>query len=247
MIGLGTYDLEEKKMKTVITECVSRGISFIDSANRYENEEAIGYAIEKTGLSRRSFLIGTKLSYKQQISQTVSESVDESLNKLKTDYIDLYMIHSPKSRTYCDDWLALQREKQKGKIREIAVSNFAIEQLQELYKVSGIYPALNQIEINLVRTPWDLISFCRRNGIVVQASCPLYRMKPEVIDSEIIKELINQYQKTYAQIALRWLFQKGILSVPKMSSAEHIKENTDIFDFNISDEDIKKLERYRRD
>ncbi len=242
MIGLGTYDLEEEIMDTVISECVSQGAIFIDSANRYGNEEAIGRAIRKIGLDRKSILIGTKMSYKQQTSQNVRESVDESLDKLKTDYIDLYMIHSPKSKTYCDDWLALQDEKRKGKIREVAVSNFSVQQLQELYKVSGIYPALNQIEVNLVHIPWKVINFCRSNDITIQASCPLYRMGFEAKNSDVVKTLVDKYQKTYAQIALRWLLQKEILSIPKMSSVRHIEENVNIFDFNLSEKDVYQLE-----
>lgn len=247
MIGLGTYALDEKAMETVIGVCVSRGVTFIDSANRYGNEEAIGGAIRKIGLNRQAVMIGTKMSYKQQLCQTVRESVEESLNKLKTDYIDLYMIHSPKSETYCDDWIALLEEKRKGKIREVAVSNFSEQQLQDLYNVSGIYPALNQIEINLVHIPWDLISFCRNKGIAIQASCPLYRMGFEAENSDAVRLLVDKYHKTYAQIALRWLFQKEILSIPKMSSVSHVEENVNIFDFSLSEEDVYQLEWYGRD
>lgn len=247
MIGLGTYDLDDKAMATVIGACVSRGVTFIDSANRYGNEEAIGGAIRKIGLNRQDILIGTKMSYKQQLSQTVRESVEESLHKLKTDYVDIYMIHSPKSETYCDDWIALLKEKQEGKIREIAVSNFSEQQLQDLYNVSGIYPALNQIEVNLVHIPWDLISFCRSKGIAIQASCPLYRMGFEAKNSDAVKTLVDKCHKTYAQIALRWLFQKEILSIPKMSSLNHVEENVNIFDFSLSEEDVYQLERYGRD
>ena len=247
MIGLGTCDLDERVMEIVIETCVSRGVTFIDSANRYGNEETIGGAIRKIGLSRHAILIGTKMSYKQQVSQTVRESVEESLNKLKTDYIDLYMIHSPKSETYCDDWIALLEEKRKGKIREIAVSNFTERQLQDLYNVSGIYPALNQIEVNLVHIPWNLISFCRSKGIVIQASCPLYRMGFEAENSDAVKSLVDKYHKSYSQIALRWLFQKEILAIPKMSSVKHIEENVNIFDFNLSEEDVYQLEKRGRD
>ena len=247
MIGLGTCDLDEKAMETVISVCVSRGVTFIDSANRYGNEEAIGDTIRKIGLNRQAILIGTKMSYKQQLSQTVRESVEESLKKLKMDYIDLYMIHSPKSETYCDDWIALLEEKRKGKIREAAVSNFSESQLQDLYNVSGIYPALNQIEVNLVHIPRNLISFCRKKGIAIQASCPLYRMGYEAKNSNVVKSLVDKYHKTYAQIALRWLFQKEILSIPKMSLVSHVEENVNIFDFSLSEEDVYQLEWYGRD
>ncbi len=242
VIGLGTYDLAEVNMKAVIRECISKGINFIDSANRYENEAKIGDTIKNLGIKRETVVLGTKLSYRQQISQSVCESVDESLYKLKTDYIDLYMIHSPKSLTYCDDWMNLQIEKQKGKILETAVSNFTVEQLRELKSVSGVYPALNQIEVNFVHNPNELISFCMENNIIVQASCPLYRMANDVANNRTIKALIDKYQKTYAQIALRWLFQKNILAITKMSTINHIEENANIFDFNLSYDDMIMLE-----
>lgn len=246
IIGLGTYDLAERDMENAIGACISKGANFIDSANRYENEALIGSTIHRLGLKREDIVLGTKLSYKQQISQSVCESVDESLGKLKTDYIDLYMIHSPKSMTYCDDWMALLTEKNKGKILEVAVSNFSIRQLEELHQVSGVYPVLNQIEVNLVHIPWELIRFCKSNNIMVQASCPLYRMGSEARSSEIVRALMTKHQKSYAQISLRWLFQRDILSIPKMSSVKHVEENTSIFDFELSEEDMMLLEEHAK-
>lgn len=245
VIGLGTYDLAKQNMMSAIRECLDRGISFIDSANRYGNEAQIGAAIRDLGIRRDDIVIGTKMSYSQQISQSVSESVDESLASLGTDHIDLYMIHSPKSMTYCEDWMELQKEKQKGKILETAVSNFSIEQLQELKDASGIYPVLNQIEVNLVHIPWELISFCEYNNIVVQASCPLYRMGEEAMNTASVNSIMAKHNKSYAQIALRWLYQRDILSIPKMSTAEHIAENADIFDFCLSEEDMAMLEKVK--
>lgn len=243
VIGLGTYDLAEQNMKKVISDCVSRGVNFIDSANRYGNEAKIATTISSLGLKREDVVIGTKLSYKQQISQSVCESVDESLNELKTDYIDLYMIHSPKSKTYCDDWMNLQAERKKGKIIETAVSNFSIEQLQNLHQVSGIYPVLNQIEVNLIHVPWKLIYFCRKHNIVVQASCPLYRMGTEAVNNKAVKDIMSKYNKSYAQIVLRWLFQREMLSIPKMSTLKHVEENIDIFGFDLAENDIMWLEK----
>lgn len=242
IIGLGTFGLKEQHMQSIIHKCINEGVNYIDSANRYENEAQLGIAIKKLGIKRNEIIIGTKLSYRQQISQKVCEAVDESLEKLQVDYVDLYMIHSPKSRTYCEDWIALQTEKRKGKILEIAVSNFSVEQLKELYKVSGIYPVLNQIEVNLVHIPRELIEFCRSKNIIIQASCPLYRMGLEAVNRKNVKEVMHRHQKSYAQIVLRWLYQKELLSVPKMSIAEHLIENINIFDFELSGEDLLMLE-----
>lgn len=241
-IGLGTYNLAEIDIKNVIGEGVNQGANFIDSASRYENEEQIGRAIKELGLSRNDFIIGTKMSYKQQMTQQVCQSVDESLSKLRMEYVDVYMIHSPKSKTYCDDWISLQAEKKKGKIRELAVSNFSPKQLEEIFIASGEFPVLNQVEVNLLNIPWDTLEYCELHDIKVQASCPLYRMQLDFGKGSIIGDVMTKYHKTYPQVVLRWLFQRNLLSVPKMSSIAHLLENIDIFGFELSKEDLQKLE-----
>lgn len=241
-IGLSTYDLAENDMKDVITEGVNQGVNFIDSANRYENEEQIGRAIKELGLPRHDIFMGTKMSYKQQMTQQVCQSVDESLRKLCMEYVDIYMIHSPKSKTYCDDWISLQAEKKKGKIRELAVSNFSSKQIEEIFIASGEYPVLNQVEVNLLNIPWDTFEYCEHHDIKVQASCPLYRMQLDFGKGSAVHDVMAKYHKTYPQIVLRWLFQRGLMSVPKTSSVTHLVENIDIFGFEISEEDLQKLE-----
>lgn len=241
VIGLGTYDLLEKDMMHIIGESINNGVNFFDSANRYNNESNLGSTIKKLGINRTDYLIGTKLSYRQQISQSVEKSVDESLKKLQVDYIDMYMIHSPKSNTYCKDWIVLQKEKEKGKILELGVSNFSINQLNELYQISGLYPILNQIEVNFTNSNLETIEFCKKNNIIIQASCPLCRMNQKIMNNNYIQLLMEKYNRTYPQIALRWLFQRDLLSIPKMSSKAHLNENIDIFDFELLTEELLLL------
>lgn len=241
VIGLGTYGLSSDKISVILAQCIECGITYVDSADRYGNESIIGQAVQMLG--RKNFIIGTKLSYRQQISQPVNISIYESLTNLKIDYIDLYFIHSPKSNTYCQDWISIINARDKGLLREIGVSNFNIQQLTQLYEISGQFPAINQIEVNPNHYPEKTIKFCREHNIVVQASCPLCRMQPGEIPKRIIKDLETKYNKTYSQIVLRWQFQRDILTIPKVSSEIHMKENLGIFNFRISDADLRRIER----
>lgn len=240
-IGLGTYGLQRKDMHNVFSEALDCGINYIDSAYRYGNEGIIASSFKYMGVNRHDVVIGTKLAYKQQISMSVEDAVDESLRNLQTDYIDLYFIHSPKSDTYCEDWCRLMLEKQKGKVLELGVSNFNIEQMIDIRNVSGCYPAINQIEINLGFYPRKIIEFCEEKGIAVQASCPLGRMRQELVNHETMRTMMNKYHRSYPQLALRWLYQNEILMIPKMSSNSHLMENISIFDFEIKREDMEKL------
>ena len=242
MLGVGTFGVPEN-MLTTVTQCAaSLGAYYIDSAYRYENESCIGQLFERGDLERSKVLLGTKLSYSQQMKSEIYKAVDESLNNLKTDYIDLYFIHSPKSNTFCSDWNKLLSIRKMGKIRELAVSNFGIDQLDQLYRDTGTYPTLNQIEIHLGFYPEDVIQYCKRHNIAVQASCPLGQMTEKLLKKEEFIMLSNKYHKSFAQLSLRWLLQKDILSIPRTSNIEHLKENYAIFDFEINQADMKLLD-----
>ena len=239
MVGVGTCDVPEKVMSSLFQYAVSLGDNYFDSAYRYGNESFIGSCFERGDIKRNEIILGTKLSYSQQMSDDIHKAVDESLRNLKTDYIDLYFIHSPKSNTYCADWNELQSIRNKGKIRELAVSNFGINHIEQLYRATGVYPVLNQIEIHVGCYPKAVIQFCKSHNIEVQASCPLYRMYSKMTESEELIKLSLKYQKTIPQLSLRWLLQNDILSIPRTSSIEHMKENNEIFDFVIDKNDME--------
>lgn len=238
MIGVGTYGVPEKVMPLIFQYAISYGASYFDSAYRYENESFIGRCFERGDIRRDEVLLGTKLSYSQQMFGDIHKAVDDSLRNLKTDYIDVYYIHSPKSNSYCADWEMLLGIKEKGKIRELAVSNFGITQLEELYCETGVYPVLNQIEIHLGCWPQEVIQYCKSRNIAIQASCPLSRMSKKILGNREVIKMSCKYQKSFAQISLRWLLQQNILSVPRTENIEHLKENYAIFDFNLSDDDM---------
>ena len=241
MIGVGTYGVNEAALSAVLQCAIPLGAVYIDSAYRYENESFIGRIFERGEIKRDEVILGTKLAYSQQQSGDVHRAVDDSLRSLKTDYIDLYFIHSPKSNTYCADWDTLLRIREKGKIRELAVSNFGTGQLDELHRATGVYPVLNQVEIHPGCYPNEVIEFCRAHDITVQASCPLGRMSDKIVNNPDLTGLAHKYQKSIAQLSLRWLLQLDILSVPRTCNTEHMTENLDVFDFEIDDHDMDIL------
>lgn len=242
MLGVGTYGLSEDIMPEICRRAIAFGACYVDSAYRYENETSIGRCFERGDIIRDEIILGTKLSYSQQMFGDVYKAVDDSLSNLKTDFIDLYFIHSPKSNTYVSDWSKLLKIRDMGKIRALAVSNFGMNQLEKLYNEVGEYPVLNQIEIHPGCLPKELIRYCQEHDIAVQASCPLGRMSEKMLKSEVMAELSSKYQKTISQIALRWLLQQGILSIPRTSNMEHMKENYSVFDYEIDRDDMKLLD-----
>jgi len=243
VIGLGTYNLPSCYIEGVLEECISRGVNYIDSAYKYENEAIIGKALRKINVQREKFIIGTKLSYKQQISQPVNKSVSDSLRNLGMEYIDLYYIHSPRSNTYCESWLQLLEIKERGVIKELGVCNFSKKELEELKDCSGEYPAINQIEVNVGHYPAGLIGFCKEKGIAIQASCPLGRMDKRVIHNQTVGNYENKYERSFTQISLRWLYQDGIISIPKTQNVAHLYENISIFDFDIEESDVEAIRK----
>lgn len=242
-IGLGTYGISFEKMGSILSFALSNGVNFFDTASKYNNEESIGSALRKEGIKREDVLICSKISYNQQMTISVQEAIDSSLTKLQTDYIDLYLIHSPKSKTYCSDWIKLSSEKKKGKFREIGVSNFGIHDLTALYNNTGCFPSINQIEVNLLHYPVELIEYCRKHNIIVQASCPLRRMDEDAMKNEYIIDLERKYDRTYSQIVLRWLYEKGLLSIPKTQEKNHLMENIKVFDFSLEKNEHLALDR----
>lgn len=242
MLGVGTYGVPEDVMPELFHCAIAFGACYVDSAYRYENEASIGRCFERGDIIRDEIILGTKLSYSQQMFGDVYKAVDDSLSNLKTDYIDLYFIHSPKSKTYVSDWGKLLRIRDTGKIRALAASNFGINQLEELYNEDGEYPVLNQIEIHPGCLPKELIQYCKEHDIAVQASCPLGRMSEKMLKSEVMVELSGKYHKTISQISLRWLLQQGILSIPRTSSIKHMNENYSVFDYEIDRDDMKLLD-----
>lgn len=243
MIGIGTYGLTQEAMNDIlIAASTTYETIYVDSAYRYNNEAFIGNCLRQGKIKRNSLILGTKLSYQQQLLGDIVKAVDDSLGNLGTDYIDLYFIHSPKSNTYCSDWEKLLEIRASGKILELAVSNFNIEHIDRLVKETGEYPVVNQIEVHIGCYPETLIRYCQERNILIQASCPLKRMSLELVNNGLMLKLYHKYNKSFTQLSLRWLMQHSILSIPRTQNVNHMKENYDIWDFEIDEEDMALID-----
>ncbi|OGN61104.1 MAG: hypothetical protein A3F40_05160 [Chlamydiae bacterium RIFCSPHIGHO2_12_FULL_27_8] len=238
MIGLGTWQLTDEKCINSVKEAIKIGYTLIDTAEIYGNLDEIAKAIK--GVKREKLFITSKI-YKDHLNPKIVESrVDENLNRLKTDYLDLYLIHWPDRTKPMNDVLyEMLKQKEKGKIKSIGVSNFTINHINDILK-QGLKIEVNQVEYHPFLNQAELLNFCRKNFISIEAYCPLAR--GNILHDPIIKSFSIKYNKTSAQISLKWLIQKDIIAIPSASSKEHLKENFDIFDFEISLEDCKKID-----
>ncbi len=241
LLGLGVYKATaENEAESAIEAAVSQGYRLIDTASVYKNEENVGRGIVRCGIPRKDLFITTKVWNTAQRLGDIQGAFERSLDRLKLDYVDLYLIHWPVPGCYLNTWKDLERIQESGRALSIGVSNFEIRHLEELKKVSGIVPAVNQIECHPLNYPRELIEYCQKQGIQVQAYAPLAR--GAYLDHDVLCVLGTKYGRTTAQIGLRWAIQKGISVIPKSVHPARIEANAQIFDFTIEQEDMDILD-----
>ena len=241
LLGLGVYKATgENEAENAIITAADAGYRLIDTASVYKNEENVGRGIMKCGVPRKDLFITTKVWNTAQRLGDIQGAFERSLDRLKLDYVDLYLIHWPVPGCYLSTWKELEEIQKSGRALSIGVSNFEIRHLEELAKVSDVVPAVNQIECHPLCYPKELIEYCQDRGIQVQAYAPLAR--GAYLDNDVLCVLGTKYGRTPAQIGLRWAVQKGISVIPKSSNPERIISNGNIFDFVIEQEDMDILD-----
>jgi methylglyoxal/glyoxal reductase len=246
--GLGVYEAAEG-VETInaIEYAIDAGYRHFDTATLYHNEKSVGEAIRRSGLKREELFITTKVWNSDQGYANTLKAFQRSLENLQFNYIDLYLIHWPVQGKYIDTWKALEELYQLKRIRSIGVSNFTQHQLEGLLHNTEIVPMVNQVEFHPYLSQTQLLQFCVNQGIQLEAWAPL--MRGRVNEVPEILRISKKYDKTPAQVVLRWDLQKGVITIPKSVRKERILANADIFDFNLSEDDMqamKTLDRSRR-
>lgn len=237
MAGIGTFLLSPDEAEASVLYALECGYRLIDTANAYLNEKAVGRAMKKSGVARRDILLETKLwpAYYEQ-----ENAVDRTLKRLDTDYIDLLLIHQP-AGNYLSGYRLMEKAYDEGKVRAIGLSNFNEEQIREILAVCKVRPTVLQTEVHPYSQEKKLKEFLRDESIVAQAWYPLGHGDKALINEPLFSKLAEKYGKTNAQIILRWHIQSGNIVIPGSKSREHIKDNFDLFDFSLTDDEMDQI------
>jgi diketogulonate reductase-like aldo/keto reductase len=264
-IGMGTYPLKAKAMDIAIQSALSCGYRAFDTAYGYQNDDSLGNSLQKYlpkyGLSRNDVFITTKIgdkldngrplgvffyksasSLRTDIGNIIHEQIDSGLRNLKTDYIDLLLIHYPYPDYFIEMWSYMEDAYKAGKVRALGVSNFRERHLKDLMNNCVIRPMANQFEHHPLNTEKGLIRFCKTNDIQVEAYSPLLVMNRKLMLNQILIDLAEKYGKSIPQIILRWNVQQGIMPIPKSGNPDRLKENINIFDFLLKDSELADID-----
>lgn len=237
MAGIGTFMLSPDEVQNSCTHALSYGYRLIDTANAYVNEKAVGRAMKKSGIARENIFLETKLwpSFYEQ-----EDAVDKTLERLGTDYIDLLLIHQP-AGNYIAGYRLMEKAYKEGKVKAIGLSNFNIEQIKEILDICEIKPAILQTEVHPYCQEKELKNFLNQEDIVIQAWYPLGHGDKALLEEPVFSKLGEKYGKSNAQIILRWHIQSGNVVIPGSKNPEHIKDNFDLFDFTLTDEEMEEI------
>lgn len=237
MAGIGTFLLTPDQAESAVLEALKDGYKLIDTANAYVNEKAVGRAIKKSGLAREDVFLESKIwpSFYEQ-----EDAVEKTLERLDTDYIDLLLIHQP-SGNYVAGYRLMEKAYKEGKVKAIGLSNFTKEQIQEILDICEVKPAVLQTEVHPYFQEQELKEFLAKEDIKIQAWYPLGHGDTALLNDETIVEFGEKYQKSTAQIILRWHIQAGNIVIPGSKNPEHIKANFDLFDFALTEDEMEKI------
>ena len=250
-IGFGTYNEEFADNKVTILQAIECGYRFFDTASLYETERSLGNALKESGIARKDVIIETKLWIDEMGADNVGKALDKSLNRLQTDYIDIYMMHWPRQtgvdsenwkQLDTETWKAMEDFVRQGKVKRLGLSNFLPHHLKNILKNCAIKPVVDQLELHPGYSQEAAVAFCTQNDVLPMAWSPLGRGRENAtIGNSILVRLAKKYGKSIQQVNLRFLLQKGILPIPKASSVAHMKANLEVFDFELSEDDMAML------
>lgn len=239
--GLGVWQTREgNEVINAVKWAIQAGYRHIDTAAIYDNEEGVGEGIKASGVPREDIFLVSKVWNSEQGYDSTIKAFETSLQKLNTEYLDLYLIHWPVKGKYKETWKALEELYRQKRIRAIGVSNFLQHHLEDLLTEASIVPMVNQMEFHPYLVQQDLLDFCRSKNIQYEAWSPL--MQGKIFELNVFKKMAGKYKKTIAQLVLRWDLQKGVITIPKSSKKHRILDNAAIFDFSISKEDMAILD-----
>ncbi|MFX0007461.1 MAG: aldo/keto reductase [Promethearchaeota archaeon] len=245
LLGLGTWNLFGNDAYNAVLWALDLGYRLIDTAMIYNNERDVGKALKDTQIPRDEIFVTTKVWNTDQGYKSTLKAFEKSLKRLNVEFVDLYLIHWPATHLRNETWKALEKIYQDGKARSIGVSNYTIRHLNELLRITNTIPAVNQFELSPFLFQKDLIDYCNERKIAVEAYSPLTRGRK--FDNELLQSLGKKYNKSSAQILIRWGIQQNFIEIPKSGNKEHLKENADIFDFSLDNEDMINLNNLSND
>lgn len=246
-VGFGTYKAAEGNNVEILKNAIEAGYRYFDTASFYQTEDFVGQAIRESNLPREDFFLVSKMWKDEMGYQQTKDALEKSLKRLGTDYLDIYLIHWPRPSADCENWKELDLEtwrameelQKEGKIRGLGLSNFLPHHIKNILENGTVKPVVNQLELHPGYMQQAAVQYCKEHGIQMQAWSPIGRRR--ILEDGLILELAGKYQVSPAQLCLRFLLQNDIIPLPKSSSMERMKQNMDLFHFEISEEDVSRL------
>lgn len=242
ILGFGVFQITDPiECEKSVLNALDTGYRLIDTAASYQNEEAVGKAIRKSGIPREQIFLTTKLWIQDTGYEKTKTAFEKSLKRLNMDYLDLYLIHQPFGDVH-GSWRAMEELYKEGKTRAIGISNFHLDRVVDLIAFHDVVPAVNQIETHPFHQQIETQKFLAENGIQIESWGPFAEGRNGLFSNELLGSIGEKYSKSIAQVVLRWLVQRGVVSIPKSVKKERMAENFSVFDFQLSEEDMKLIE-----
>ena len=242
ILGYGVFLVDPKECERCVSDAIDVGYRMIDTAQAYYNEEGVGNAVKKSGIKREDFFLVTKVWITNSGEEKAAKSIDESLKKLQTDYVDLLLIHQPFG-DYYGTYRAMEKAYKEGKTRAIGISNFFPDRFVDISNFVEIQPMINQMETHVFQQQKKLREYLNKYNTQLMSWSPMARGENNIFENESLKSIATKYNKTVAQVALRFLTQEKVIVIPKSTHKTRMKENFEIFDFTIDNNDIEEIRK----